>query len=60
MSNIIENTVSKYRVVVDGVPLYEAVEYTAATAYIANLLPDTRAKAQIITITESGQQVLLG
>ena len=60
-NNIIsENTTIKFRVVVDGITLYEAASREAISSYIANLIPETRAKAQVVPITESGQQILLG
>lgn len=55
-----ENPTVKYRVVLNGQVLQEAPSQMLAEQFIMTLSEEQRAKAQVVPITEGGQQVLFG
>lgn len=50
----------KYRVVVEGQTLTETASKPSAENFVSTLSPEQQKKAQIVPITESGHQLLLG
>lgn len=53
------NTV-EYAVILEGVTVYKSVNRLVAENFKNNLPLDERNKANIIPVTQTGQQVLLG
>lgn len=61
MSNMINDTNTvEYAVILEGVTVYKSVNRLVAENFKNNLPLDERNKANIIPVTQTGQQVLLG
>lgn len=58
--NLSEHEIIKYRVVYAGNVLLESVPRAVAEQFIANLAKNVQENAQIVPVTDNGQQVLLG
>ena len=61
MNNLINETPTvKYRVILAGQVLKEAPSQMLAEQFIMTLSEEQRAKAQVVPVTEGGQQLLFG
>lgn len=57
---ITENSAVKFQVKLNGQVLTEAQSRTLAEQFVSTLSPEQRSNAQIVPITEGGQQILFG